>query len=80
MDARRLAAVGPLLSEPLMITNRDSGTAIDEIADGIGRISTPVSVAPGDLFTQGGTVHPVVTEADIPEPSEAFRAHLAYCQ
>jgi flavorubredoxin len=30
-----------------MITNRDSGTSIDEIAQGIYRISTPVSVVPG---------------------------------
>ena len=30
-----------------MITNRDSGTTIDEIAPGIYRISTPVSVVPG---------------------------------
>jgi flavorubredoxin len=30
-----------------MITNRDSGTRIDEIVDGIYRISTPVSVVPG---------------------------------
>ena len=30
-----------------MITNRDSGTSIDEIANGIFRISTPVSVVPG---------------------------------
>jgi len=32
----------------------------------------------GDLFTQGGTEHPVVTEADILEPSEAFRAQMDY--
>jgi flavorubredoxin len=30
-----------------MITNADSGTRIDEIADGIYRISTPVTVVPG---------------------------------
>lgn len=30
-----------------MITNRDSGTRIDEIADGIFRIATPVSAIPG---------------------------------
>jgi flavorubredoxin len=30
-----------------MISNRDSGTRIDEIADGIYRISTPVSKVPG---------------------------------
>jgi flavorubredoxin len=30
-----------------MITNQSSGTAIDEIAQGIYRISTPVSVVPG---------------------------------
>jgi flavorubredoxin len=32
----------------------------------------------GDLFTQGGTGHPAVTEADILEPSEAFRIALDY--
>ena len=32
----------------------------------------------GDLFTQGGAEHPALTEADILEPSEAFRAHLDY--
>ena len=30
-----------------MITNRESGTRIDEIAQGVYRISTPVSVVPG---------------------------------
>ncbi len=30
-----------------MITNAGSGTRIDEIADGIYRISTPVTVIPG---------------------------------
>jgi hypothetical protein len=30
-----------------MITNPDSGTRIDEIVDGIYRISTPVTVIPG---------------------------------
>jgi flavorubredoxin len=30
-----------------MITNRDSGTSLDEIAQGIYRISTPVTVVPG---------------------------------
>jgi hypothetical protein len=30
-----------------MITNKDSGTSIGEIADGIRRIGTPVSVVPG---------------------------------
>ena len=30
-----------------MITNQGSGTAVDEIAPGIYRISTPVSVVPG---------------------------------
>ena len=30
-----------------MITNANSGTRIDEIADGIYRISTPVTVIPG---------------------------------
>lgn len=30
-----------------MITNRDSGTVIDEVAGGIYRISTPVTVVPG---------------------------------
>jgi flavorubredoxin len=32
----------------------------------------------GDLFTQGGATHPAVTEADILEPSEAFRGQLDY--
>lgn len=32
----------------------------------------------GDLFTQGGADHPALTEADILEPSEAFRAPLDY--
>jgi flavorubredoxin len=32
----------------------------------------------GDLFTQGGAQHPPVTEADILEPSEAFRGQLDY--
>jgi flavorubredoxin len=32
----------------------------------------------GDLFTQGGAMHPAVTEADILEPSEAFRIQLDY--
>jgi hypothetical protein len=30
-----------------MITNRESGTTIDEIADGIYRISTPMAAVPG---------------------------------
>ncbi|HEY6262586.1 MAG TPA: MBL fold metallo-hydrolase [Nitrospiraceae bacterium] len=32
----------------------------------------------GDLFTQPGADHPPVTEADILEPSEAFRHQLDY--
>ena len=32
----------------------------------------------GDLFTQGGATHPALTEADILEPSEAFRLQLDY--
>ena len=32
----------------------------------------------GDLFTQGGTDHPPLTESDILGPSEAFRAPLDY--
>jgi flavorubredoxin len=32
----------------------------------------------GDLFTQGGNEHPAVTEADILEPSEAFRRQMDY--
>jgi len=32
----------------------------------------------GDLFTQGGTDHPAVTEADILGPSEAFRHQMDY--
>ena len=32
----------------------------------------------GDLFTQGGAEHAAVTESDILEPSEGFRAHMDY--
>ena len=32
----------------------------------------------GDLFTQGGDKNPPLTEADILEPSEAFRAQMDY--
>jgi flavorubredoxin len=32
----------------------------------------------GDLFTQGGDLHPAITEGDILEPSEAFRGHMEY--
>jgi flavorubredoxin len=32
----------------------------------------------GDLFTQGGADHPAITESDILEPSEAFRAAMDY--
>jgi flavorubredoxin len=32
----------------------------------------------GDLFTQGGAEHAAVTEADILEPSEAFRHQMDY--
>jgi flavorubredoxin len=32
----------------------------------------------GDLFTQGGAEHVPVTEADILEPSEGFRAQMDY--
>ncbi len=32
----------------------------------------------GDLFTQGGAHHPALTEADILEPSEAFRKETDY--
>jgi flavorubredoxin len=32
----------------------------------------------GDLFTQGGAHNPAVTEADILEPSEAFRRQMDY--
>jgi len=32
----------------------------------------------GDLFTQGGSDHPPLTEGDILEPSEAMRAGLDY--
>jgi len=32
----------------------------------------------GDLFTQGGSDHPPVTEADILGPSEAFRHRMDY--
>jgi flavorubredoxin len=32
----------------------------------------------GDLFTEGGADHPAVTESDILEPSERFRAPMDY--
>jgi flavorubredoxin len=32
----------------------------------------------GDLFTQGGTAHAPVTDADILEPSEGFRRQMDY--
>ena len=32
----------------------------------------------GDLFTQGGSDHPAITETDILGPSEAFRAQMDY--
>ena len=32
----------------------------------------------GDLFTQGGTDHPALTESDILGPSEAFRGPMDY--
>jgi hypothetical protein len=32
----------------------------------------------GDLFTQGGSSHPPVTESDILGPSEAFRKLMDY--
>ncbi|MBI3650405.1 MAG: MBL fold metallo-hydrolase [Acidobacteria bacterium] len=32
----------------------------------------------GDLFTQGGSTHPPLTEADILGPSEAFRGKMDY--
>jgi hypothetical protein len=32
----------------------------------------------GDLFTEGGSDHPPVTEADILEPSERFRGAMDY--
>jgi hypothetical protein len=32
----------------------------------------------GDLFTQGGSHHPPLTESDILEPSEAFRHKMDY--
>jgi flavorubredoxin len=32
----------------------------------------------GDLFTQGGAVHPPLVESDILEPSEAFRHTIDY--
>jgi flavorubredoxin len=31
-----------------------------------------------DLFTEGGSDHPAITEADILEPSERFRAQMDY--
>jgi flavorubredoxin len=76
-----------------MITNRDSGTSIDEIADGIYRISTPLTVVPGGfsfnqylivddeplLFHTGlRRSFPLVCEAiDAVLPTERLR-HVAF--
>jgi len=40
--------------------------------------TTTATLLCGDLFTQGGTDHPPVTEADILEPSEAVRGAMDY--
>lgn len=40
--------------------------------------ATSATLLCGDLFTQGGSHHPPVTESDILEPSEAFRRKLDY--
>ena len=64
--------------------NLASETTVDEIADGIYRISTPVTEATtrtllcGDLLTQPGAHHPALTEADIFGPSEAMRSGMDY--
>jgi len=40
--------------------------------------ATTRTLLSGDLFTQGGAVHPPTTEGDILGPSEAFRAMMDY--
>ena len=48
----------------MTVTNENSGTRIDEIADGIHRISTPVQ--PGDDFPPGFTFNQYLIEDDEP--------------
>src|SRR5438067_2407543 len=71
------------------VTNRESGTRVDEVADGLFRINTPVTNVPGgfsfnqylvrgDLFTQPGSDGPALTTGDILGPSEAFRGAMDY--
>jgi flavorubredoxin len=40
--------------------------------------NTSATLLCGDLFTQGGSHHPSLTEGDILEPSEAFRHKMDY--
>lgn len=40
--------------------------------------TTSATLLCGDLFTQGGSQHPPLTERDILEPSEAFRHQMDY--
>ena len=40
--------------------------------------TTSATLLCGDLFTQGGSQHPPLTEHDILEPSEAFRHQMDY--
>jgi len=54
---------------PHMPHGWDCGLALD--------ISTRTFLC-GDLFTQGGSGDPAITESDILEPSEAFRAPMDY--
>jgi hypothetical protein len=75
----------------MTITNRESGTNVHEIAEGIFRINTPLAI-PGaggfsfnqylitddEPFTQGGSDCPALTESDILGPSEAFRHQMDY--
>ncbi|MFV1965971.1 MAG: hypothetical protein ACC628_11140 [Pirellulaceae bacterium] len=67
-----------------MITNQQSGTSVDEIGDGIFRISTPVppEAIPGGFtlnqFTQGGHEHQPLTSEDILHSSEATREVFNY--
>ena len=75
----------------MTITNRESGTNVHEIAEGIFRINTPLAI-PGaggfsfnqylitddEPFTQGGSDCPALTESDILGPSEAFRHGSAW--
>jgi flavorubredoxin len=57
------------LDAPHLPHGWDCGFLVDELTS---------TLLCGDLFTQGGTKLPPLTEADILGPSEAFRAELDY--